>query len=511
MRAGSFAPEFDSTLPHGGMLVKNSAPYESASTSRRVARWHAPTVSPNGALGSLSLLRDRSRAAVRKDGYAKSILEKWTSNIIGTGIKPLSKADDPEFRKASQAKFLQWTDQSDADGLLDFYGQQAQAVHTWGEAGECFARLRLRQAKDGLSVPLQIQILEPELCPYDYNVGRMANGNRVRAGIEFNAIGKRVAYWFYHQRPGDYDDFDAGDLRRVSAEFVIHLYDPSRPGQLRGLPQLSAALLPLFEVNKTNDAVVVRQQLANLFAGFLKQDITTSDQAVNPFTGEEMADGETPEISLEPGVWQVLNPGESVDFSKPPDPPANYADFMRFQLYGAAAASGVPYEVITGDMSKVNDRTVRVILHEFRRRIQALQHQIVSFQFCRRVWQAWLDQAFFSQALPIPLEYVENPEPWARVTWMPQGWPYINPVQDVQAVTSEIRAGLTSRAAAIAERGEDAETVDAEQAADNKRAEALGLIHDSNAKFTSGAGVTQAVPAGSEVVGDDDAEGRAAA
>ena len=145
-----------------------------------------------------------------------------------------------------------------------------------------------------------------------------------------------------------------------------------------------------------------------------------------------------------------------------------------------SAATGVPYEVLTGDMAGLNDRVMRVILHEFRRGIQARQHHIVAYQLCRPVWAAWMDRVFLNRALPIPPAFVDDPAPWTAVKWMPQGWPYIHPVQDVQSAEKAIKAGFTSRSAVVSEQGEDAEVIDEEQAADNARANELGLAYETS-------------------------------
>jgi lambda family phage portal protein len=472
-------------MPRAVRKVRNSvATYEAGSQSRRTVGWRAPTVSANAAiLGNLTTLRDRSRAATRNDGYAKGVIDKLVANIIGTGIKPLSQAKDPEFRKAVQALWLRWTDQSDADGQLDWYGQQAQAVRTWLEAGEGFGRIRLRLPIDGLCVPIQVQVLEPELCPHDYSV--WSTTGPVRAGIEFDAIGRRVAYYFYPSRP-ELDDFDASQLRRVPADAVSHLYDPLRPGQLRGMPHLTQALVDLYELDKFDDAVLLRQQLANLFAGFITRPPSAGvAEDLHPLTGLPVAkssDGK-PMVSLEAGIMQELDEGEEVTWSDPPEA-HGYPDFMRQQLSGIAAATGVPYEVLTGDMRGVNDRTVRVILNEFRGRVAAWQHHIVAFKFCRPVWRAWMDRVFLSGALPIPAEYLTDPEQWAAVKWTPPRVPYIQPVQDIEAQKAAIRSGLTSRAAVVSEYGEDAEAIDTEQAIDNARADGLGLKYDSDGRQT---------------------------
>jgi lambda family phage portal protein len=494
MQATTAVPEFDSPRPQ---LALTSRPgrvraqvaerveslYDAGANTRRTVGWRAPTVSSNQALlANLTTLRDRSRAATRNDGYAKGVIDKLVTNVIGTGIQPLSQAADPAFRRALQALWLQWTDESDADGLLDYYGQQTQAVRTWFEGGEAFTRLRPRLPEDGLSVPLQIQVLEPELCPHTHTVWSATA--RIRAGIEFNPIGKRVAYWFHPSRP-EIDDFDASTLRRVPATSVQHLYDPLRPGQLRGLPLLVQALIALYELDKYDDASLLKQQLANLFVAFVTRTAPIVEpETVHPLTGlpVDRSVDDAPMLVMEPGIFQELNPGEDVKWSTPPAVDAAYPDFMRQQLLGVSAATGVPYEVLTGDMSKVNDRTVRVILNEFRRRITAWQHQIVVFQVCRPHWQAWMDQVFLSGALPIPLAYLDDPSPWAAVEWQPQGWPYINPTQDVQAQREAVRSGFKSRTRVVSEQGDSAAVIDAEQEADNTRADELRLRYDSDGR-----------------------------
>jgi lambda family phage portal protein len=468
--------------PARAARVRNSV-YEGAAVTRRTYGWNAPTVSPNYAvLPALNTLRDRSRSAVRNDGYAKGAIDKLVTNIVGTGIKPLSQAEDIGFRRDLQALWTRWTDESDADGLLDWYGQQAQAVRGWLEAGEIYLRLRPRLPEDGLPVSLQVQVIEPELCPHTWN-RTLPNGNRIRAGVEFNGIGRRVAYWFHPSRPGDLLDFDPGTLRRIPADLIIHLYDPLRAGQLRGLPHLTQALILLRELDKYNDATVLRMQIGNLFAGFVRKPINTAPSDINPLTGQAPETlNDKPFVSMEAGQMQELDPGDEVDFTDPPEAGSTYADFMRQQLYGAAAATGVPYELLTGDMSKVNDRTVRVIVNEFAGRIEAWQHQIVAHQVCRRVWRAFVDRVFLDGVLPIPAAYVTDPQPWVAAKFTPPRRRYIHPVQDVEAQRAAIRSGFTSRQAVVSEYGEDAEVVDQEQADDNARADRLGLTYDSDGR-----------------------------
>lgn len=463
--------------------ARNSAMFEAGSQGRRTVGWRAPTSSANQAiLSTLTTLRDRSRAATRNDGYAKSVIDKWVTNIVGIGIQARSQAEDPAIRRQIDDLWLRWTYESDADGISEWEAQVTQGVRTWLEAGECFARFRSRLPSDGLVVPFQVQMLEPELCPHGHTV--YGGPARIRAGIEFNPVGRRVAFYFHPSRP-ELDDYDASQLRRVPADSVVHMYDPLRPGQLRGIPHLTQALVELHELAKFRDATLLRQQLSNLFVAFVKRaQATGSAEAIHPLTGvaPETSSDDKPMLQLEPGLFQELADGEEVEFSKPPDA-QGYPEFIRQQLYGVAAATGVPYEVLTGDMGGVNDRTVRVILNEFRRRVQVYQHQIVAAKLCRPVWRAWFRAAYLSGALDLPSDYLRTPERYDGVEWKPQAFPYIHPVQDVEAQALRVRNGFESRTAIISENGGDIETVDAEQAAEHEQSDRLGLRHDSDGRY----------------------------
>lgn len=459
------------------------ASYDAAGTGRRAAGWDAPDGALNAlALPNLPRLRKRARAAVRNDPYAFAAIDRRVSNLIGTGITPRARTRDAALRTALHDLWDDWTDEADADGRLDFYGLQALAARMVEESGECFVRMRPRRPGDGLAVPLQLQVLAAEFVPID-KAETTRTGNRIRAGIEFDLLGRRVAYWMHRKHPGDaIDPGHYHQLVRVPAAEVLHIFEPTEAGQLRGIPRLSPVLLRLKSLDNYDDAVLFRQEVANLFAGFIRKPAADSGfQQIDPITGVATQldrDGATPMVGLEPGSMQELMPGEEVEFSTPPDAGNTYVDFMRQQLQAAAAGAGIPYELLTGDMRGVNDRLMRVILNEFRRRIEQLQFGVYVHQLCRPVRAAWLDMAYLSGALQLP-DYVARRREYLRTRWVPQGWAYIHPVQDVQSRQMEVAAGFTSRSEVVLRSGYDAEQIDQENAEDNDRAQQLGLHYGS--------------------------------
>lgn len=461
--------------------IKASSGYEAAATGGRLSTWQPSSESVNSLLfRDASVLRSRSRDMLRQNAWAFNAVDSLVSNMIGTGIKPQSTHPDEAIRTQINKLFLAWCAESDADGIQGFYGQQALAARSMMEAGEVFVRLRARLPDDGLIVPLQLQLLESEHVPFTLN-SSVEGQNYICAGVEKNPFGQRVAYHMYREHPGEMILYSgtAGQTFRIPARDVIHLYRPLRPGQLRGEPWLTQAMVRLYELDQYEDAESVRKKAAALISGFLTRPAPEYEE--NPTRkSRQYAD-------WKPGTILVMEPGEEMQFSAPADVGGNYEVYMRNQLRAAAMAAGITYEQMTGDLTGVNYSSLRFGLLEFRRRMEQWQRNIMIHQFCRPIWARWMDQAVLSGAL-IVKNYLENRREYQDAKWVPQGWGWMDPLKDFAAIIAAVRAGFMSRDEAISRLGGDAETVDREIAIANQRADALGIITDSDPRRTARSG-----------------------
>lgn len=461
-----------------------SSAYETTGFGRRSVSMRAPNYGPNSAIRFAGpQLRDQSRDADRKSGYFRAMADKVVTNMVGTGIVP-----QPPSAKARKL-WTEWTDWADASGQLDFYGLQALALRGTVVAGETFTRLRNRRPGDMPTVPLQIQVLEADYVPLDRE--EITPTGYIQQGIAFDRIGRRTGYMMYRQHPADQQILATYDPIPVlvPASEVLHVYDAmARPGQIRGEPWLTRALAKLKDLDAYDDAELQRKKVSALLVGFVKRvmpnGVTVDDLKEAWGDDATISDG-VGDITMEPGSLNYLDPGEEVEWSQPQDVGGQYEAFMRQQLRSLAVFAGILYEQLTGDYGNLNDRTWRAAFNEFKRRCEMLQHHIVVFQFCRPVWRRWAQLAVASGMLTAE----EAPE---TVKWIPQAWPYINPKQDIEAAQLEIRAGLASRSEKASERGRDAAEIDAEQAADNKRADQFELKFDSDGRnATKGSGSAQ--------------------
>jgi len=470
-----------------GGPVTVRARLEGAMSQRRLRGWQPPLENINSlvASGGPRLLA-RSRELVVTNGYAANACEAFASNLVGDGIKPSSLIEDAGLRDRVQRLWLAWTDEADADGLTDFYGLQAMVAREMFVAGECFVRLRPRRAEDGLLVPIQLQLLQSEMLPFD-KTEAAANGNRIRCGIEFDAIGRRVAYHFRRRHPGDSTDqgMITPETVRIPAEDVLHIYRPIDAGQIRGLPHVAPAMVRLFLLDQYDDAELDRKKTAAMFAGFI-----TKTAPEEQLMGEiEATDDSGATVSLEPGTLQVLLPGEDVKFSSPADVGGGYEAFQYRTLLSVSASLGLPYHLVTGDVRQANYSSLRAELVEFRRRVEQLQHGVIAHQLCRPVWARWLETAVLSGALELP-DFARSPARYRPVNWIPPRWDWVDPLKDIQAQVLAMEAGIISRRKVVEATGYDVEEIDRENAADAKRVGDMGLTYRTSPGETQGARAT---------------------
>ena len=405
----------------------------------------------------------RARWLVRNNGYAANAIESWAANTVGDGISPNSSIAQASRKDAVQRLWLAWTDDADAEGLTDFYGLQRRAAREMFMTGEVFLRFRPRRPEDGLVVPLQVQMLPSEMLPLAHNAVD-GNGNTVRQGIEFDRVGRRVAFHLLRRHPGDSTDPGlSGETARVPASEVLHIIDPVEAGQLRGVSRFAPAIVKLFLLDQYDDAELDRKKVAAMYAMFV-----TSPAPDNPLAPPDE------EYEVAPGQVVRLDPGEDVTVSAPADSGSTYEPFQYRTLLQISAALGIPYGYLSNDGAKGNFSNSRLSLIEFHRRVSAWQHSVMVFQMCRPVWARFMDTAVLAGALRLP-GYDRRRAEYLACNWLPTKWDWVDPLKDANAEIAQIEAGLKSRTQAIAERGYDAEQVDAEIARERDREHRLGL------------------------------------
>lgn len=458
--------------------------YDAAGMGRRIANWMPPATGPNRAIDGADRMRDRARDAVRNDWAGDAGVTKWTTTLVGIGINQrFDRIASKNRRQTVMDVYADWCKRCDAMGILGMPAMQTQVVRAWLESGEAFGILRNRPPTPKRPVPLVVQVVESDYCPkLDTTTWPgMPAGNYMRQGIEFTEDNERVAFWFYKEHPGEGFNLRSpvvGELVRIPAEQVCHVFEPSRPGQIRGTTMLDSILVRLRNTGDFEDVVLDRQKLANLFTMFITRALPPDSAEIDydSDTGlPKWYDAEGNAISvMSPGTSQELAPGEDVKFSNPPEAGTMYTDYIRTTHLGTSAGISMPYEIFSGDIRNVSDRTLRVLIQEYRRFAAQRQWQIIIPMFCQPVVEAWSVAAMLAG-----LVRVNEVDAINRCTHAPHGFEHIHPVQDPQGKILEVQAGFRSRDDVIGERGDDPIDVDNQRQVAMQRERDLGLPDSS--------------------------------
>ena len=441
--------------------------YAAAGYGRRSRSWNANNSDADGAAARRARLAYITRDMIRNTPYAARAQQVITNNVVGDGIIPKIVGSAGAKRQGLDLVERHFdTTAIDADGRLNLYGLQRLAMNTVVESGEVLVRRRRRQIGDGLPLPFQVQVLEPDYLDV-LREGPLPSGNYVREGIEFDLIGRRVAYYLWDEHPGRSSGILSGIRvlsRRVPASEVLHIYRLDRPGQIRGVSWMSGIALNLQDLGDHQDAELMRQKIAACFAAFRTSPDGAPDKDAEGIGG-----------TLRPGAIMELAPGEDIRFGVPPKVDG-FEEFNRVILRSVAAGLGVTYEALTGDLSTVNFSSARMGRMEMDRNISSWQWTLMIPQFCQPMAE-WFQEAWQIQA--------GGRAPQARVAWVPPYRTLVDPTREIPALRDKVRAGFASRQGVVRELGHDPERLMEEIREDRETAKAAGVQFDSDASAST--------------------------
>jgi lambda family phage portal protein len=429
-------------------------------------------------------LRDRMRDLVRNNPHAANALSVLVTHAIGDGIIPRAKD------KRVNDLFAEWAKVCDADGDLDFYGIQASAARQMFESGDALVRRRRRLLEDGLPAPLQLQVIETDMIDTS-KVWPIATATRVIQGIEFDALGRRSAYWLYPVHPGNagFDGRQGFESKAVPASDIAHAYEKQRT-QVRGVPWGAPVIPALYDLAEYEKAEIVRKRMEACLVGVMLGgedsdpaglQITHDGKALTP--GLYNVDGARVD-KFTPGMVYNGVGGRDIKFTQPAAS-GSYDAYKTSMLHTIAAGFRVPHALLSGNLSRVNYSSSKLGLESFKRTISALQWQFIIPMLCQPIWDWFCEAAYFAGKIPSPT---------VPVTWSPPKFYSADQMKDVKADLAEVRAGFRSAQSAILARGENPDDVLAEIIEWNKKIDDAKVILDSDPRNVTQAGNAQPEP-----------------
>jgi lambda family phage portal protein len=462
-----------------GYAKRQNYLYEGAQVNRLTMDWVSTILSSDQEIrGSIRLLRARARDLGRNNPIAKNYLNLLAANVIGdAGIKRRARVRNNSgdlnqpLNQKIEAAWNEWgkVGNCTADGKLSFRGVQDLIIRNVATDGEVFIRL-LPGFKNKYRFALQL--IDADQVDPLFNRLIEQGQNEIRMSVEVDAWGKPVAFWVNPRPPSEM----GGTLNRerISSEVLIHLFDPSRISQTRGITWFHPVMSQLKMLAGYIEAELVAARTGAAKMGWLKY--TDPSAYTEPNVDAQQQGGYV--LEANPGMIETLPPGmEFVQWN--PDHPANaFPNFVITLLRQVATGLGVSYNALASDLVGVNYSSLRsglLIERDLWRRLQSWMIE----SFLERVFEEWLDLALLSGELVLDSR---DPSKFLAGVWEPRGWQWVDPLKDVQASLLAIDGGLASRTSVLAEKGEDAEDTFEELSEEKKLAKQYGIELEASAK-----------------------------
>lgn len=409
-------------------------------------------------------LRARARALYQSVPYITSGIDSLVAKTVGTGFVPTFKGKNAE--KLNQL-MSQWIRQADADGIRTLYAIMADAYRAMKLDGEVLLRKRYRRAEDGLAVPLQLQLLEIDWL--DGSKTGTNGSNTIVNGIEYDPLGRRVAYWLFDQHPGELQSYRPRGVasKPVAAAQIVHLFNPARPGQGRGFTVLSPVIAKVRDLQLYEDSEIARKNLETRLGVIASGDATLMANGAGDPTDPSQAAKETGSLGqLASGGILNVPAGMNLTTIEPKAAPG-YVEYVKQKLHIIAAGFGVTYEMMTGDVREVNFSSARTAELNYRARAEFERWQILVPMMCDEIAREFVAAAELASLIP-------NRQ--FEVDWTAPKWNYVNPDQDVKADLAEISGGLSSFSEKLRQRGYKPELVFEELKTDIEKLRASGVL-----------------------------------
>lgn len=401
--------------------------------------------------------RDYARHLERNHPTARAGADASTALVVGMGIalEPDQQEWTPEQTAQVREDWAAWCECATVDGR-SLYELQAQGWRETFIAGELIWRWVM--PPEAGEIPLKLMPLESEWL--DNTSGGIysanADGTAKVGPITVDRYGRPISYDL--RSP----EMAATSLvETVPATSIIHVFEPRRSMQTRG----ESWLVPVVETMQQERDLVDTELAAAVNTASIGVVVTSAYQ--NGLDTTEEGTTEDPAQSLKIGGVARLFPGDDVKSFGNTRPSQQIMPFRAGLRGDMAAAMRVPQRFLDRDISRVGSYSAMRGDNQDEERLMGPVREWYGHRTAGRCYRDILPFICAKRGIPLPKRI--------RYTLLPDGQPYVNPVEDIASANAAINSGLSTKQAEVAKRGGDWRQVEAQNVRE-KSAAALASI-----------------------------------
>jgi hypothetical protein len=293
-------------------------------------------------------LQRKSRYFEKNSSLYNKLADLWEQYVTGTGLQFYATTTTPGWNAISDRAWEQWKPFADISSRFGFDNLQGIAVRSLFVDGEVFVLL----TRDAANNRPRIQLIEAHRCKTPDDMLKQ-EGVTIVDGIEIDSSGRPIAYWFA---------FGEKEMRRFDAFAIVHIFEPARPGQMRGIPYISSAINILHDLDdlqilEMRHKKVVSENSLNVFTatGDLPPGMNAATGRFRDVAGATASGATTTEKRLEyyksayGGRVNVAMHGDKIEEQTSDRPNVATRDYWRMLEEKVCCAAGVPLVIALPD------------------------------------------------------------------------------------------------------------------------------------------------------------------
>lgn len=435
--------------------------YFGASKSRRsMSMWTVGKNDPDSdILPDLPTLRERSRDLIRNTPIATGIINTKQIEVVGTGLKHQARIDrsilglneedaETKEKEIEREWNLFWeTQEIDATRILNGYNLTAQAYRQIKENGDVLILLP-RFQRAGSPYNLKLQIIEADRL---MNQGRKTDSDTLAGGVEKDERGAPKAYHICKKHPGSKytiksDEWDIIPAygEKTGLKNIIHLFQPTRPGQTRGVPDLAPVieLIKMLGSYTTNEALAT--EIASLFTVFIKSVTGEADFNITNIKDETGAQVSDKDLKLGAGSIIGLLPGEEIQTADPKRPNQAFDAFILSVCRQIGVAVNLPFEILVKHFTASYSAARAALLTAWKYFIT--ERQWLAMNFLQVVKEIWLYEAVSMGRISAPgffSDYLIR-KAYCESIWIGPAKGMIDEDDEISAAMKRIKSGIST-------------------------------------------------------------------
>jgi lambda family phage portal protein len=378
----------------------------------------------------------KSRYFEQNNAVMNRLGDLFESYTVGSNFSVQPASSDPAWNLRAKKAWDIWCRYPDIGSRQSFGTLMSLAARGWFFDGESF--LLLTKGESGRP---RLQLIEPQQVATPTG---QENQSDIFDGVRFDErTGRALTYYVgQEQQQGQLTN-----IRPITADSIVHIFEPNRSNQLRGLPFVAPVINDLHDLDDLQKLEMESCKLASSVAQVVKTS-SGEVQATSLRSGVGGAQGsaQTYYENVFGAQVKVLKSGDEFEQFISDRPSVNMRDYWRQLTEKVCAGVGIPYVLVFPESMQgtVYRGALDMSAVWFRAR-----HAVMAAA-ARRVWEYVMDYS-----IRVDSSLQDSPDDWYEVAIQAPRAPNVDVGRNSAAQLAELEAGVTTYDEVYGARGID--------------------------------------------------------